>query len=497
MKTAPSFALQPRALLVLGCVLFCWQPVLRAQDQTIGGDLIVGGSLDVSGPVFNLGTRSDHAAKPGLNITYAEDGSQTATLSLTATRPIVQWQWMRAASAASAAGVPQMTLGSGNALTLYDVTLPTPAAAIVLDPVFGSTFGTDVTLRGANNRMPNQAVSDAASVLTVGLADARYLAAGAGTGVSLGGSASASAVFSAAVGYAANSAGYAASALGPYTVSSGFGSTAVGASASATNQFAVALGNVSLASGSYSLALGKDTRAEGTSSVAISLGAHAAGERASALGQGSLASGVDAMALGAYSSASGDQASALGEGSRAAGLAAMSLGAQSIASGFASSTLGASSQATNSYSLALGHFSVSSGVESVTLGRTPWRAPIRRCRWVRPRRPRGRRRKVWATTRRPRALPPWRWDTTPRRPAPVPRRWATPRWPAVISRWRRAWDTPAARTSAAWELTASARATPRLGCPPTRCSRWATAGPAPRHRTPSRSRRTGTSAFKE
>ena len=371
---------------------------LHAQDQTVSGNLGVGGILDVNGDYFNLGTSTYDTTKYGFSVGYAEDStSHAATLTLTATRPAATWVWQQAAATNGSGSMKKMLLSAGNALTLYDQTTPTPVAAIVLDPVNTSTFNTSTIFKGTDNEMPNQRNLGSNSVLTVGLADARYLTANSvSSDVNIGLGSSATSTLSTALGCYANASGYGSSALGIYSIGSGLGSTAVGSSASATNSFAVALGNSSVAGGVGSLALGQNTTAAGDQSVAVSFGSHATATQASAFGEGSVASGYASLALGAQSTASGYASStlgpsstatnsysiALGQSSSASGFQALALGDDSLASAdeavtlgtasaattWASQSLGYHSAATGSSSMALGSYSMASGSDSTALG---------------------------------------------------------------------------------------------------------------------------------
>ena len=368
MKTLPARSFHRCPLALASFSLLLGAGALQAQNQTINGDLNVAGSLDVSGPVFNLGTWTDNPAKLGLNLTYSEDPQHSATLAFITARPIIQWQWLRAASATNAASVPQMTLGSSNALTLYDVALPTPHAAIVLDPMFGSTFNGDVTLGGVNNKMPNQQLDDDASVLTLGLADERYVLRGTGNNLSLG--------------YGASAPGASSTALGAYSRAQGDYSTALSFGAQATKPYAVALGNNSAATGVQATALGANSAATGDLATTLGYGSVASGPYANAIGYGSRATGVVANALGAYSKAYGDYSVTLGDNSTADAAHAAALGTYSYAhgdysvaqafcsaaTGNLSSALGAYSIASNTATVALGTYSTASGYSAISMG---------------------------------------------------------------------------------------------------------------------------------
>lgn len=354
MKTISSFKIHARAFVVSSCLLSLGCPALRAQNQTIAGDLNVTGSVDIGGPVFNLGTWSNNPARLGLNLTYAEDAGHAASLSLAATRPSVQWQWLRARSATDPASVPQMTLGSGNALTLYDVSLPAPHAAIVLDPVLGSRFNAGVIFYGEYNRMPNQLLDDPDCVITVGLADDRYVPRGTGNTLSLG--------------YAANAEGTNSTALGAHSYAHGIESTALSYYAQATGNYSVALGNSSAATGVQSTALGAYSAATGDLSLTLGYSSIASGGYATAIGYGSRATGGVSTALGAYSNATAAFATTLGQNSTADATYASALGVYSYAHGDKSMALGFSSSATVNLASALGAYTTASNTGAVALG---------------------------------------------------------------------------------------------------------------------------------
>ena len=78
-----------------------------AQDQTINGNLAVSGTADVYGDAFNFGSWTTDSTKFGLSMAYAEDSNQTATLTLSTTRPESGWLWQEAAPNNATGSVPQ------------------------------------------------------------------------------------------------------------------------------------------------------------------------------------------------------------------------------------------------------------------------------------------------------------------------------------------------------------------------------------------------------
>ena len=140
---------------------------LNAQDVTVSG------TLDVTGTILSMGTLSGTATYPGWQMNYL-DGTASA-ISFEAGRSVNTWQWFQNAAEAPAL---QMSLNGSNTLILYDAS-GTPA--ITLNPLGASTFANSLavtgtlTVSGTNNLMPNQTLTGTASVMTEGLADARYL----------------------------------------------------------------------------------------------------------------------------------------------------------------------------------------------------------------------------------------------------------------------------------------------------------------------------------
>lgn len=350
------------------CLLSAGVADLQAQDQSVSGNLGVTGALDVYGDAINFGSWSNDATRFGLNLAYAEDPGHHATLTLTTTRPASAWLWQQAAPGTSSGSVPQMSLSAGDALTLYDQAAPTPNAAIVLDPIGGSTFRTSVTMNGADNQMPNQTFTGTNSVLTAGLGDARYIPRSTGNTLSLGYAASASGTDATALGAYSSATGDQATALSYGTVASGAYAVALGDGSAATGVQATALGANSVAGGQYSQTLGYGSLATQWGSSAIGTASSATGGVASAFGSFSTASGALSLTLGHNSTADAAHSEALGIYSYAHGDSSVALGFHSNVSGNLSSALGAYSTVSSTVGVALGAYSMVTGYGATALG---------------------------------------------------------------------------------------------------------------------------------
>jgi len=350
---------------------------LQAQDQTVSGKLTVTGvaeihdNVDIYGDILSLGTRTDLSTDPGW-LTIYTDGT-TSSVEFTATRAANLWKWQQDESNAVKV---QMSLSEVNDLVLYDQSSP-PVAKITLSPTGTSVFATSVTFEGIDNQMPNQTVVGAGSVLTVELADARYLSSSS-SALTLFPNATATGIHSAAFGEYSTASGDNAFAIGANSTASGYASTSLGYStadgyasvsmgyANANGYASVAMG-YSTAEGNSSLAAGNSTTADGDSSVAMGNSTSAIGGSSSAFGNGSSAGGYASAALGNYSEASGDSAFAAGNYATAEGYAATAMGNGTSATEYASTALGNGSFATEYGSTAMGN-SVASGYGSTAMG---------------------------------------------------------------------------------------------------------------------------------
>jgi len=163
MKT---LALQISVSLVMAT---CFLGSLHAQDQTVSGNLTVTGTVDIAGNALYLGTHVSTPNNSGWMLSFA-DGT-ISTINFSATQSANLWQWQQ-----NGIGTPsvQMSLSGSNTLTLFDQSVP-PVAKVVITPTGTSSFANSLTLNGNDNEMPNQTMVGANSILTKGLADARYI----------------------------------------------------------------------------------------------------------------------------------------------------------------------------------------------------------------------------------------------------------------------------------------------------------------------------------
>jgi len=310
---------------------------LKADDQTINGDLTVTGTSDIQGNALALGTRSDNSY-PGLLNLYTDGTTSTpSVLEFDANRSSNVWKWQQNGGAVLQL---QMSLNSNshNELVLYDQST-TPNANIILNPIGTSTFANSVTANGIDNEMPNQTLVNANSVLTESLGDSRYVSS---SSFSIG------SVYSTTF---ARSPGYFPTAELNGGVATAPLSFAEGAS-QATGFYSVAMGKAS-ATGPGATALGWFSNASGNGATALG-GAAASGLSSTAMGGGS-ANGLYSTAMG-RSTASGSYSTAMGR-STASGLYSSSMGT-AYASGNNSIAMGR-------YTSALGNYSTSSGYRTV------------------------------------------------------------------------------------------------------------------------------------
>ena len=363
---------------------------LRATDQTVSGDLTVTGTSDFQGDSLTFGMRSD-TSDPGIEMVYT-DGS-TSILEFNASRSANIWKWQQNGGSALTL---QMSLDENNALRLYDQS-STPEPRITLDPLGTSTFENSIVINGTDNQMPYQTLTGESSVLTEGLADARYLSnasstvslfGGTATGVNsiawgpyavadgveslaLGIFASASGDGSTAIGYNSTASANSSVAIGGGTTASATCSVAIGGGTTASANYSTAMGYYSTANGYISTAMGKYSIASGDYSTAVGLSTIASGYASTAMGWGSNASGFVSTVMGDYSNASGDGSTAMGLGTNASGNASVAMGCNSNASGFCSTTMGYSTTASAYLSFVAGRYNVGGGEPTTWVGTDP------------------------------------------------------------------------------------------------------------------------------
>lgn len=129
-----------------------------AGDLTVAGNLFLNGTLDVAGNDITFGSE---AGDYGAAFFY---GDRQLTVHLTS--PDGAWIWKRENSIS-------MTLAEDNVLHLPDSS--GESVGILLNPSGYSEFSHSLILWGDDNRSPHQTITDETSLLTVALADARYL----------------------------------------------------------------------------------------------------------------------------------------------------------------------------------------------------------------------------------------------------------------------------------------------------------------------------------
>lgn len=304
---------------------------------------------------------------PGFATLYT-DGT-TSVLEFDASRAANIWRWQQNAGATLQL---QMALDNNNTLTLYNQAA-SPTANITLNPLGTSTFQNSLTVNGTDNEMPNQALVNANSVLTRGLADGRYLVAGAGgaTSLSFFSSSSATGTDSVALGQSSQASGLYAMTLGYLSQASGMNSIATGYETKALSTGATALGSGTTASGSYSTAFGGSSTASGFTSIAGGANAQASQSYAVALGSYTSASGFKSLALGYGTTASGYSSAAIGSFATASGKNADSFGCNSSASGYFATSMGFFTSASSYDSTAIGQHNVGGGTASSWVATDP------------------------------------------------------------------------------------------------------------------------------
>jgi hypothetical protein len=326
----------------------------RAEAQTISGNVVSGnlsvtGTADVQGNSLQLGTPSGGGT--GMAFSYIDGTPTSVPDQIQFVAPHVQTAWLWLYTVTGGAVQPQMWLDETNVLKLYTRDT-SPVVGVQLNPAGTSIFANSVQVNGTDNELPHQALVGANSILTKGLADARYLQNGSG-GISIGtasvygvtyptvalpdGTALGSYAFagpkSTASGYYATSIGYEASATEN-------GATAIGKWTTASGPGAFASGYLSTASGIYATASGYNAHAEQFYSNAIGGYAYAIGRAATASAYNSSASGENSVASGVYSTASGYGAVASGYRSLASAKYSVAAGYLSTASAYAEFVIG-------------------------------------------------------------------------------------------------------------------------------------------------------------
>ncbi|MCW0218536.1 MAG: hypothetical protein OJI67_09465, partial [Prosthecobacter sp.] len=292
----------------------------EAQDETISGNLTVEGRADLLMGPLSLGTSSfydeldDETTAEGLTIHYSEtsqvwsggnfvQGRSTIVQRVGQELADFYWQTSEPDGLGGFAAVdlmklsneqllvqpsilgqgtlnllPNQTLSGGNGsiltLGLADNRYLSNAGGTIAGnlTVTGtatiSSIGSNFTGTGTDNRLPNQVADHANSILTKGIADGLYLSSGSTAGISFkfGSETIATSEHSIVLGHHAK-ANTNAISIGSYAsdmggnMASGAQSVALGYVARAPGDGAIGIGTSSWAAGETSLSLGQDTGA--------------------------------------------------------------------------------------------------------------------------------------------------------------------------------------------------------------------------------------------
>jgi hypothetical protein len=281
-----------------------------AADEVVTGNLTVDGDVDIGGGVLSLGTRSDSSNAPGLNLLYSD--ATAPSIYFSATRNNASWLWQRDDAKM------QMKLGGDNKLQLFDQEV-VPVARITLDPVGDSILSNSIIVNGADNRMPNQAITGGSSILTKALADGRYL-----VNTGSGGSGVNAASVSGGYAYGDYSTGISGGGVDFSTYSAAIGDGYVIFSSNT-----VALSGGGAFSANYSTAM-SGGGVESSYATGMS-GGYTFGDYSTAMG-GGVTYGIYSTTMG-FSEAEGDYSVAAGYRTYAQGLGQIVIGANNIKQG--------------------------------------------------------------------------------------------------------------------------------------------------------------------
>jgi len=361
-----------RALLVtffLACFL---APALScfadgAQSSGTFGDLNITGDVQITGSTFAFGTAllSGSNTSSGVALTYTDfqpDTQTNAALTWTAFQQNQEWIWESLVAGNPAS--PIMKIDAGNALNLYPVNSDTNTfPSIVLDPSLSGTssIAGSISVTGSVNQMPNQTLTGgSSSILTLGLADQRYLqgiidplssALTLGSGATISGS--------------GDNTG--AIAIGSGASASGNSALSLGSAAVASTDYSVALGYGAQSYGHYSMAVGQST-AEGVGAMVFGIGSDASGYLSLALGFSCNARGDNSIAAGSYATTGDDFTTGIGMSSVACKACSSAFGYDCLAQGAMSLAVGYNAQAYGPSSASLGYCTTSLGEQSQALG---------------------------------------------------------------------------------------------------------------------------------
>lgn len=305
----PSFNHYPLALTLLFAV---WVASVRGQE-VINADLIVNGNVEIHEDNLKLGLAQawdGTSLQPafGLTINYAEmeptanyNDPGHSTIMMQAAQELATFKWQGLNPSTGATDLMQLTndglMVSGTQNTLPNQTLNGGAGSILTkqlaDSLYLSSSGGSITGNitisgsmtvgtlaasftgeGTDNRLTNQVANHANSIMTKGLADARYLQSeGGGTF---------------RFGFNTVAATHSTVVLGDHSQANAF-AVSIGAHA----------GNMGwMASGEYSISLGFAARSPGVRAVALGAETWASGDESFSALQGSAARATHSIALG-------------------------------------------------------------------------------------------------------------------------------------------------------------------------------------------------------
>lgn len=238
-----------------------------AQDLSVNGNLDVSGQADIHGNTWTLGSWQNDPTQFGLTLGYNEtvdaNGISNAMLRLSVNRDIASWIWEHNTTTGM---VSSLKLDEQNQLLIYKLNDPTNGIGITLNPDGTSIFENSVVIKGTDNQLPNQTITAGGSLLTVGLADQRYVLKGT---LSFGNGTSAAGVSATALGDGTNANGNYSTTTGHWTEAVGDSSTALGYFTIANGNASTSMGYVTAANGDSSMAMGDFTTAQALDQVVI------------------------------------------------------------------------------------------------------------------------------------------------------------------------------------------------------------------------------------
>lgn len=328
--------------------------------QVFDESLLVKGSIEMEGSVFNMGSNPINLSLPAFSLVIEESyvqkniGSSASTI----------WEWRTASGgvmslyADSGSGSPQLTIGgaaggyvltTGNAGNLYKPVKLAIGSSVAASGTNSFAVGNSVTASGPYSAalgLGTKAEGD--SQFVVG----QYNTPVPGNGITdplfIVGNGQNSSNTSNAFLVSRNGDTRVAGKLiaGNSSLAAGLDATAIGYQANAAGEKAIAIGANTYSGGTYTNVLGIYCQAHGYAATSIGFSSHATGEFALAMGRVSFATGYDSYAIGSYNIASGPGSFAFGGATTSSGLLSTTFGTRTEASGTASVALGDHTKAT-------------------------------------------------------------------------------------------------------------------------------------------------------